>query len=77
MSINRDSNVISIDFKSNKKDNGIKTFSQLLNQIIPEDNTLMDEIINDWSEEISPAERHKNLKSDLEFLNQMNNCSYS
>lgn len=77
MSINRDSNVIRIDFKANKKDNGIKTFSQLLNQIIPEDNNLMDDIINDWSEEISPSERHQNLKSDLEFLNQMSNCSNS
>lgn len=75
MNTNQDSNVISVDFKSRKKDNGIKTFSQLLDQIIPEENDSMDEIINDWAEDISPLERYQNLKNDLEFLNQINNYS--
>lgn len=78
MNTHNNSNVIIVDFKANKKDHGIKPFSQLLNQIIPEgdldDESLIDELINDWSEDLSLQDRHEQLKDDIDFLLQMNKC---
>lgn len=68
------SNVITVDFKANKKDKGIKPFEILLDHIIPDADSdqHIDEIFNAWAEDLTPQERHEQLEQDLEFLRQMN-----
>jgi len=70
MSKQQDSNVIHIDFSSRKEktDNSTKPFTHFLNDVVP---SPYDDH-NHVSEELSPKERHDQLKKDLEFLRQMN-----
>lgn len=69
MSKQQDSNVIEVDFNSRKEktDNGVKPFSQLLQNIVP--NPYDDH--EEWTDNLSPQERREQLKSDLEFLRQI------
>lgn len=72
MSKQQDSNVIHIDFSSRqtKSDNGVKSFSQLLNEVVP--NPYDDQ--EEWQDNLTPKERSEQLKSDLEFLRQMSDA---
>jgi hypothetical protein len=65
MNNTQNSNVIHIDFcerKAHKVDNGTQAFSQLIGDAISP--------TEEWSEDITPKERSKQLKRDLEFLQQ-------
>lgn len=70
MSKQQDSNVIHIDFSSRKEnaDKSTKPFTHFLNDVVP---SPYDDS-SDVFEELTPKERHDQLKKDLEFLRQMN-----